>query len=308
MWVSIIGFDSACLLACMTPTTELFLTSFSQCIQKDGFLYFSVQTDMKGFYEAFSSKVEPGTWRPFLFYASGEGLPPEVPSDFVAHPKSNSALPRSAKHKADAHAFSTYWEDKSPMPLHFYSDRSVLKADGLFPIAEAKPRALEALRVSFCLQPPEPVVVASSSEEDEVPSSLLRRIPRRPHQNLRPDGPIFPQFLREILHPYVLLLQGIVARVPCIKGMRPVSSASRPWDLLWRLTERQHQAQVMEATLEGIRTTDGLEELVQSSDMGLDLLFRHFSRALERTIQVVQAKLEDTGLDVPSSLWDVVLG
>ncbi|GAA0176219.1 hypothetical protein LIER_29252 [Lithospermum erythrorhizon] len=50
--------------------------------------------------------------------------------------------------------------------------------------------------------------------------------------------------------------------------------------LLDQLSERQCQAQLMEATLEGIRTIDSLEELVQSSDAGRDLLFRHFSRAL----------------------------
>ncbi|GAA0184402.1 hypothetical protein LIER_31690 [Lithospermum erythrorhizon] len=50
--------------------------------------------------------------------------------------------------------------------------------------------------------------------------------------------------------------------------------------LLDQLAESQRQAQVMEATLEGTRTTNGLEELVQISDMGRDLLFRHFSRAL----------------------------
>ncbi|GAA0169571.1 hypothetical protein LIER_24022 [Lithospermum erythrorhizon] len=40
--------------------------------------------------------------------------------------------------------------------------------------------------------------------------------------------------------------------------------------------------------------------------MGLDLLFKHFSLALERTIRVVQAKLEEAKLEVPFSLWDVV--
>ncbi|GAA0156547.1 hypothetical protein LIER_43366 [Lithospermum erythrorhizon] len=78
--------------------------------------------------------------------------------------------------------------------------------------------------------------------------------------------------------------------------------------LLDQLTEGQSQVQVMEPILEGTRTPNGLEGLVQSSDTGCDLLFRHLSQALERTIQVVQAKLEEAGLEVPSSLWDVVWG
>ncbi|GAA0176218.1 hypothetical protein LIER_29251 [Lithospermum erythrorhizon] len=118
---------------------------------KDGFLYFMVRTCMKGFCKAIPSKVEPDTWRPFFYYALGEGLPPGIPSDFVAHLKSNSTLPRSVKHRVDANAFSTYWEDKSPMPLQFYLDRRVLKDVGLFPIDEANPGALEALMVFFCV-------------------------------------------------------------------------------------------------------------------------------------------------------------
>ncbi|GAA0170560.1 hypothetical protein LIER_24790 [Lithospermum erythrorhizon] len=98
----------SCLLAGVTPMAEFFLTSFSQRTQKDGFLYFIEMIEMKGFCEAFSSKVEPDTWRPFFFYASGEGLRQGVPFGFMGHPKSHSALPRSAKHKADALAFSTY--------------------------------------------------------------------------------------------------------------------------------------------------------------------------------------------------------
>ncbi|GAA0152446.1 hypothetical protein LIER_10927 [Lithospermum erythrorhizon] len=67
------------------------------------------------------------------------------------------------------------------MPLHFYTDRRVLKAAGLSPIADGDLGALEALRgPEFCYgrppaSAPEPVVVSSSSEEDEVVSTLLRR-------------------------------------------------------------------------------------------------------------------------------------
>ncbi|GAA0155035.1 hypothetical protein LIER_12858 [Lithospermum erythrorhizon] len=80
--------------------------------------------------------------------ARSEGLPQGVAFGFISHSKSNGALPRSGKHKADAHAFSTYWGDKLPMPLQFYTDFRVLKAVGLSPIADADLGALEALRVS----------------------------------------------------------------------------------------------------------------------------------------------------------------
>ncbi|GAA0141502.1 hypothetical protein LIER_35404 [Lithospermum erythrorhizon] len=61
--------------------------------------------------------------------------------------------------------------------------------------------------------------------------------------------------------------------------------------LLDQLTESQRQAQIMEATLEGTRTAEGLSELVRSSDAGHDLLFQHFSLAMKRTIRAVQARL-----------------
>ncbi|GAA0139766.1 hypothetical protein LIER_35130 [Lithospermum erythrorhizon] len=74
--------------------------------------------------------------------------------------------------------------------------------------------------------------------------------------------------------------------------------------LLDQLTESQRQAQIMEASLEGVWTTEGLGELVRSSDARRDLLFQHFSLALERTIQAVQARLEEAELEVPHTLWD----
>ncbi|GAA0138624.1 hypothetical protein LIER_42543 [Lithospermum erythrorhizon] len=117
----------------VTPTAEFFLTSFSQRTHKDDLLYFTVRTDMKGFYEAFSSKVELDTRRdPFSF---------------------------TSRHKEDAHAFSTFWEDKYPMPIHFYTDRRVIRDAGLIPPTDANPRALEALRVSYNMPdhvPPSP--------------------------------------------------------------------------------------------------------------------------------------------------------
>ncbi|GAA0168930.1 hypothetical protein LIER_23521 [Lithospermum erythrorhizon] len=57
--------------------------------------------------------------------------------------------------------------------------------------------------------------------------------------------------------------------------------------LLNQLTKSQRHAQIMEATLEGTRTTEGLGELVRSSNVGHDLLFQHFTQALERTIQAM---------------------
>ncbi|GAA0147301.1 hypothetical protein LIER_07037 [Lithospermum erythrorhizon] len=178
IWISIIGFYSACLLASVMATAEFFLIFFSQCTQKDGFLYFTVRTKMKGFCEAFSSKVEKDTWRPIFFYTLGEGLPQGVPFDFMAHLKSHGSLPRSSKYKADEQAFSTYWEDKLPMPLHFYTDRCVMKATGLSHIADVDIGGAEGSE--FCYDRPpapasEPVVVSSSSEEDGVMRPFLRR-------------------------------------------------------------------------------------------------------------------------------------
>ncbi|GAA0184540.1 hypothetical protein LIER_31828 [Lithospermum erythrorhizon] len=76
--------------------------------------------------------------------------------------------------------------------------------------------------------------------------------------------------------------------------------------LLDQLIESQCQAHIMEASLDGIQSTEGLRELIQSSDVGRDLLFQYFSLALERTIQVVHARLEEGELDVPIVLWDSV--
>ncbi|GAA0172368.1 hypothetical protein LIER_26210 [Lithospermum erythrorhizon] len=119
MWISINGFYSACLLAGVTPM---------------------VKPQMKGFCEAFLSKVDPESWRPYFFFVSGEGLP------------------------ADA--------NKRPMPLHFYSDHRVLKAAGLTPSSDADLRALEALRVTYNVHdhapPPPPAAPATSSGQQPL--------------------------------------------------------------------------------------------------------------------------------------------
>ncbi|GAA0146009.1 hypothetical protein LIER_36240 [Lithospermum erythrorhizon] len=130
--------------------------------------------------------------------------------------RSHSALPRSAKHKADAHAFSTFLDDKLPMPIHFYTDRRVIRAVGLFPPVDANPGALDALRVSCSMRDhvppsppgapvvatnqspplrppaPEPVVVGSSLEEDEALSPLLIRglVRLRAHRDIFPPRPV----------------------------------------------------------------------------------------------------------------------
>ncbi|GAA0141673.1 hypothetical protein LIER_35436 [Lithospermum erythrorhizon] len=107
--------------------------------QKDGFLYFTVRTEMKGFCKAFTSKVEPETWRPFFFYASGKGLLQCVPFGFMDHPKSH-----------------------------------VLKATGLSPIADADPGALEVLRVSYSLpdHTPTPSSSVPATTPNQPPPSL----------------------------------------------------------------------------------------------------------------------------------------
>ncbi|GAA0169489.1 hypothetical protein LIER_23964 [Lithospermum erythrorhizon] len=185
MWISIIGFYSAYLLAGMTPTEEFFLRSFSQHMHKDDLLYIAVHLEMKG------------------------SLPTR---------KSKGTLSLSVKHKADAIVFSTYWANRRPMPLHFYSDHRVLKAAGLSPSSDVDPGTLEALRATYNvhnhvlpphaaasldssdklpLRPPAPnitgpVMVSSSLEEDEVASPLLssvmqqlrKQIPRLRRENL----------------------------------------------------------------------------------------------------------------------------
>ncbi|GAA0184910.1 hypothetical protein LIER_32198 [Lithospermum erythrorhizon] len=47
----------------------------------------------------------------------------------------------------------------------------------------------------------------------------------------------------------------------------------------------------------------GRDEMLQTNDrlLGRDLLFQYFSLALERTIQVVQARLEEAELKVPTT-------
>ncbi|GAA0156228.1 hypothetical protein LIER_13768 [Lithospermum erythrorhizon] len=52
-----------------------------------------------------------------------------------------------------------------------------------------------------------------------------------------------------------------------------------------------HQAQIMDATLEGTRTLEGPGKLVRSSDVGRDVLFQHSCQALKKTIRAVQARL-----------------
>ncbi|GAA0163046.1 hypothetical protein LIER_43628 [Lithospermum erythrorhizon] len=75
MWISITGFYLACLLAGVTPITEFFFTSFLQRTPKEDFLDFVVKLEMKGFYEAFLSKVDLESWRPYFFFVSSKGLP-----------------------------------------------------------------------------------------------------------------------------------------------------------------------------------------------------------------------------------------
>ncbi|GAA0156086.1 hypothetical protein LIER_13660 [Lithospermum erythrorhizon] len=447
-----------------------------------------MRTEMKGFCEDFSSKVEPDTWRPFFFYTSCEGLPQGAPFGFMAHPKSYSIFPCSAKHKVDAYAFSTFWEDKLPMPLYFYTDNRVLKAAGLFPIADADLRALslnfsynksseedEAMSpllrrylslpgLTSFLEPlfasmltwaarhrPRPPAEPESSATDHSgpwhlscgrlrsklvhrysgtggsrwfcprPSKLLKRSERTPpssspaasnHAELVSSistlgdkvhlfplpsfvflcTPLIPlsflqffalhgvalQSYKELMSSYEAAsgsssqdgqlegeLKAFIKEKACKEGvlqcrlkklasehttlqerygasvrltkavratlegvqaekdstMRERDAAVKERDnlcagkgemlqthdrLLDQLTESQCQAQVMEATLEGAQTADGLEELIRSSDAGRDLLFRHFSLALERTIRAVQARPEEAELEVPPTLRDSV--
>ncbi|GAA0155384.1 hypothetical protein LIER_38073 [Lithospermum erythrorhizon] len=62
----------------------------------------------------------------------------------------------------------------------------------------------------------------------------------------------------------------------------------------------------MQDTLEGTRTLEGLGKLVRCSNVGHDLRFQHSSQTLEKTIQAVQARLEEAELEVPTTFWDSV--
>ncbi|GAA0171091.1 hypothetical protein LIER_25206 [Lithospermum erythrorhizon] len=68
-----------------------------------------------------------------------------------------------------------------------------------------------------------------------------------------------------------------------------------------QLEESRNQAKVLETSLEGIQTPEGLGDLVRSSDAGRELLLQSFTQAMERTIQTMQAKHEEAGLEVPTS-------
>ncbi|GAA0162289.1 hypothetical protein LIER_18413 [Lithospermum erythrorhizon] len=97
-----------------------------------------------------------------------------VPFGFTSHPKSKGVLPKTAKHKADAIAFSTYWGDRRPMPLHFYTDHRVLKAASLSPIAKADLGALDTLRVSYSMPDHAPLSPLA------IPAAALNQLPLRP--------------------------------------------------------------------------------------------------------------------------------
>ncbi|GAA0162574.1 hypothetical protein LIER_18637 [Lithospermum erythrorhizon] len=65
--------------------------------------------------------------------------------------------------------------------------------------------------------------------------------------------------------------------------------------------ESYSQAQIMETSLEGFQTAEGLGELVRGSEARKELLLRYFSLSLERTVQTLQAKLEEADHEVPTS-------
>ncbi|GAA0161173.1 hypothetical protein LIER_17549 [Lithospermum erythrorhizon] len=62
----------------------------------------------------------------------------------------------------------------------------------------------------------------------------------------------------------------------------------------------------MDSSLEGVQTAEGIGDVIHGSDVGRELLLCYFSLSLKRTIQTVQAKLEEADHKVPSPLWDFV--
>ncbi|GAA0149577.1 hypothetical protein LIER_08717 [Lithospermum erythrorhizon] len=94
--------------------------------QNDGFLYFTVRTEMKGFCEAFLSKVGPETWGPFFFYA----LVPRVPSFSSEVPRVYSFLsPQKSYRSPGRHPgtlrhggqYISGFREKSLISLSFFS-------------------------------------------------------------------------------------------------------------------------------------------------------------------------------------------
>ncbi|GAA0141911.1 hypothetical protein LIER_02945 [Lithospermum erythrorhizon] len=74
--------------------------------------------------------------------------------------------------------------------------------------------------------------------------------------------------------------------------------------LLGKLEESRTQVRIIEVGLEGTQSVEGLRDLLQGLDAGRELLIQFFDQALARTIQVVQDKLDEASLEVPTSLWE----
>ncbi|GAA0171462.1 hypothetical protein LIER_25487 [Lithospermum erythrorhizon] len=143
----------------------------------------------------------------------GEGPPLGVPSGFTSHPMSKGSLSISAKHKARDCPLHLLGE-QTPHAFALYSDHRVLKAAGLSLGSYVDLGAPEALKAIFNVhdhvpppspaapatssdqmpfRPPapiatEPVVLSSSSKEDEVAARFKARHPIGELPSLGPRG------------------------------------------------------------------------------------------------------------------------
>ncbi|GAA0158429.1 hypothetical protein LIER_15459 [Lithospermum erythrorhizon] len=107
------------------------------------------------------------SWETCCFW---DGLPIDV-RWVHAFRKSIVALPGSTKHKADFVAFTSYWANKHPMPLHLYSDPRVLKATDLAPGSVADLGALDSLRATYNVgdHAPLPLLIVPTTSSDQQP-------------------------------------------------------------------------------------------------------------------------------------------
>ncbi|GAA0144407.1 hypothetical protein LIER_04864 [Lithospermum erythrorhizon] len=96
-----------------------------------------------------------------------------------------------------------------------------------------------------------------------------------------------------------------VRRAEAVKAELEGMQAERDCALL-KMDAFKKEMDALKKERESLRA--GSDEMLQTNDrlLGRNLLLQHFTFALERTIQVVQTKLDEADLEVPKSFWDSV--
>ncbi|GAA0139196.1 hypothetical protein LIER_00794 [Lithospermum erythrorhizon] len=314
-----------CLLACVTPPAEFFLTSFSQRTQKDKFLYFVADkrpmplhfyTDSRvlkaaGLFPI--SDVDLGALEaprftfnvpdhaplppPAIRAASPNHLPLSNGKQFLRGGRSGKSPTKKVPPFPWVYSFvdpfvasiltwATCFRSRHPLEnqLHW-----------VLVMSPWSPRVLELIS-SFS-------VLGDKKEKAQEEGALQRSL-----RNLTAEHNTFQEKYadrRRLSHRGCKVeLEGMQAKRDSALLERDASMKERDAlkkegkslragkdemlqandRLLGQLTKSQRQAQIMKASLEGIRTSEGLSDLVQGSDAGRDLLLRHFSLALGRTI------------------------